>query len=225
MKRIIIAMALCIATYFGTNAQNVNIVNDLNIAPEEVEAVRQRIIDKVDELQDNIQRMAGIGTMSHKGKVEVKGITLKLFMGEGESYKERIPTPNGFTETEHDGVRMSVINSKYKKARRYLPMPSYFDGLIRNSEAQDYRYKKIIIESADGVRVDNFSRVGDGRYVATAHILQHFAGYGGDGRLVYHDYTAKTITIYINRIEEESPEGLVTHWMILLGDVDCDDIW
>ena len=225
MKRIIIIIMLCVATCFGTNAQNVNIVNDLNIAPEEVEAVRQRIVDKVNELQDNIQRMAGIGTMSHKGKEDVKSITLKLFLGEGEEYRERIPSPWGFKDTIHEGVKMGVINSKYRKVRRYLPMPNYFNGLIRNSEAQNYRYKKIVIESADGVRVDNFSKVGDGRYVATAHILQHFAGYGGDGRLMYHDYTAKTITIYINRIEEESPEGLVTHWIILLGDVDCDDIW
>ena len=40
------------------------------------------------------------------------------------------------------------------------------------------------------------------------------------------DYTDKTITIYINRIEVDLPSGEVGHyWEILLGDVDCDDVW
>ena len=62
--------------------------------------------------------------------------------------------------------------------------------------------------------------------MATAHILQHFIGYGKDGtRIQYEDYTAKTITVYIERLEILTPEGYDYQWDILLGDVDCDDIW
>ena len=105
-------------------------------------------------------------------------------------------------------------------------MTTYLSNLIKRSETPNYRYSQIVIEAADAVRVDNFSKIGDGRYVATAHILQHFMGYSSDGRRVqYEDYTAKTITIYINRLEINTPEGINVIWQILLGDVDCDDIW
>ena len=95
-------------------------------------------------------------------------------------------------------ITKSTINSKYKKFKSHYPMTTYLSNLIKRSETPNYRYSQIVIEAADAVRVDNFSIIGDGRYVATAHILQHFMGYSSDGRRVqYEDYTAKTITIYI----------------------------
>ena len=107
-----------------------------------------------------------------------------------------------------------------------MPMTTYLSRLIKNSETPNYRYSQIVIEAADAVRLDNFSPVGNGKYMATAHILQHFVGYGKDGvRKLYEDYTSKNITIYINRLEIATPEGMQYIWQILLGDVDCDDIW
>ena len=105
-------------------------------------------------------------------------------------------------------------------------MKQYLFNLIQRSENPNYRYKRIVMEAADAVRVDNFSKQSEGRYVATAHILQHFAGYSAEGWKVYEDYTSKTIEIIINRVEITLPDGSLTvFWEILLGNIDCDDIW
>lgn len=226
MKRLLFILALGCLTLCGAQAQNVYLANDLGIEAGEVEAIKERIVNKVDELQRNIQDMAGIGTMSHKGKMEVCNITLNLFIGEGNDYDTLVMTAYGYEPKRHQAVRMGYINSKANKKRQYMPMRDYFRQLIRRSEDPKYRYRKVVIEAADAVRVDNLSRTADGHYMATAHILQHFCGYSGDGRLMYHDYTAKTVTIYINRLETSAPDGeLITIWDIKLGDIDCDDIW
>lgn len=226
MKKFVLTLTLGLLTLCGTQAQNIHLANDLGIAENEVEAIKERIANKVDELQRNIQDMAGIGTMSHKGKMEVCNITLKLFIGEGNEYDTLVMTPYGYEPKRHQAVQMGYINSKALKKRQYKPMRDYFRQLINRSEDPKYRYKKVVIEAADAVRVDNLSRTGDGHYMATAHILQHFCGYSGDGRLMYHDYTAKTVTIYIDRIDISAPDGeLITIWDIKLGDIDCNDIW
>lgn len=227
MKRLFITLAFCFSLSVAAVAQNVQLVNDLGIQADELADVQERIAEKVDDFQRWIQDLAGRGNVSHNTKMEIYDRTLKLFIGEGKSYKVEEPNPyGGFTEKMHEAVKMQTINSKYSKVKTKTPMTTYLSGLIKRSETPNYRYKQIVIEAADAVRVDNFSRIGDGRYTATAHILQHFVGYGKDGvRVLYEDYTAKTIKIYINRLEIATPEGYNYIWQILLGDVDCDDIW
>lgn len=227
MKKFFITVVFFISLSATAVAQNVNIINDLGIEESELEDVQDRIAEKVDDFQRWLQDLAGRGNVSHNTKMEIYNRTLKLFVGEGKSYAVQVPNPyGGFTEKTNPAVTMSIINSKYSKIRTKQPMTTYLTNLIRRSEDPNYRYKQVVIEAADAVRVDNFSKVGDGRYTATAHILQHFVGYGKDGRRIqYEDYTAKTITIFINRLEIATPEGMSYIWQILLGDVDCDDIW
>jgi hypothetical protein len=227
MKRLFITLAFCFSLSVAAVAQNVQLVNDLGIQSDELADVQERIAEKVDDFQRWIQDLAGRGNVSHNTKIEIYDRTLKLFIGEGKSYRTQEPSPyGGYIEKEHEAVKMTNINSKYKKLKSHYPMTTYLSNLIKRSETPNYRYSQIVIEAADAVRVDNFSKIGDGRYVATAHILQHFMGYSSDGRRVqYEDYTAKTITIYINRLEINTPEGINVIWQILLGDVDCDDIW
>lgn len=225
MKKHIHTLLFCLIATVSANAQNVNLINDLGIEAEERDAVQERIKEKVDDFQRWIQDLAARGNVSHKTKMELKERTLKLFIGEGKSYTIRVPTAYGFKDEMREAVKMSTISSKFTKKSIPQPMTSYLSGLIRRSEQENYIYKKIVIESADAVRVDNLSKVGDGKYMATAHILQHFVGYRGDNIHFYEDYTAKTITIYINRVEIATPEGVTYYWEILLGDVTCDDIW
>jgi len=226
MKKFFISLAFCLSLAATAIAQNVQLINDLGIEENELADVQERIADKVDDFQRYLQDLAGRGNMSHKAKMDVYAEALKLFIGEGEPYKVREPYYNGYREKMHDAVKMTTINSKYLKIRTPYPMTEYLTNLVKRSEAPNYRYKQVVIEAAAAVRVDNFSKVSEGRYMATAHILQHFIGYGKDGtRIQYEDYTAKTITVYIERLEILTPEGYDYQWDILLGDVDCDDIW
>lgn len=226
MKKLFITVAFCLSLTAAAVAQNVHIANDLGIQEDELAEVQERIAEKVDDFQRWIQDLAGRGNVSHNTKMEIYDRTLKLFIGEGKSYTTQEPTYGGYRDVIHQAVTMSIINSKYNKIRTKQPMTTYLSNLIKRSETPNYRYSQIVIEAADAVRVDNIRRIGDSRFIATAHILQHFMGYGKDGRRVqYEDYTAKTITIYINRVEIITPEGIDYYWDILLGDVDCDDIW
>lgn len=223
MKKHIITITLCLFGFLTANAQNVNLVNDLGLLDQsELDAVTERIIQKVDDFQVAVQDLARIGNMSVSAKQELSAQTIKLFIGDGKPY--HVKDLYG-RDTIHSAVTMSTISSKYKGRRTRQPMVSYLQMLVKRSMDRTYRYKKVIIEAADAVRVDNLSKVGDGRYIATAHILQHFVGFRGDGMKMYEDYTAKTITIYINRFEQTTPDGEIKYWDIKLGDIDCNDIW
>lgn len=227
MKRILATIALCFSLVTIAVAQNVQLINDLGIHADELEIVQTHIGEKVDDFQRYLQDLAGRGNMSHKAKMDRYALTIELFIGKGEPYIVREPYYDGYRETMHEAVKMTTINSTYRQIRTSYPMTDYLSNLIKRSEDPNYRYKQVLIEAADAVRVDNFSKAeGEGHYIATAHILQHFVGYGKDGvRVQYEDYTAKTITVYIDKVEIDTPEGINYYWEIQLGDVDCDDIW
>lgn len=226
MKRIF-TLALALVTMLVMQAQNVNVVNSQNMTEEEVQEISLRIKQKVDEFQRYVQDMAEKNNIPHTTKMEERDLALKLFIGKGESYTLTVPTPYGEREQSYPAVTMGIIKSKYnKKYRSHIPMNNYLSDLIKRSENPNYRYKRIVMEAADAVRVDHFSRVGDGVYKAVAHIVQHFAGYNAEGWKVYEDYTSKQIEVIIHRVEINTPDGsLTTYWEILLGNIDCDDIW
>lgn len=227
MKRLFISIVFCLYIVFPASAQNINVINDLGIEAEELDMVQDRIKEIVKDFQRWLQDLAGRGNLSHKEKMAVYDRAIKLFIGEGKPYKIPVPSPyGGFEEKTFPAVKMGTINSKFSGERHQTPMKDYLMGLINKSEDPNYKYKQIVIEAAAAVRVDNFSKVGEGRYTATAHILQHFVGYrDNELRFFYEDYTAKRIKIFINRIELVTPEGIEHYWEIQLGDVDCDDIW
>ena len=217
-KSLLIVVVLCFAVVAPAKAQNISIIDDLGLSIDDFEDVEERIQEKVEDFYSYLQCLAGRDNVSHAAKMEIYDLVLHFFIGEGEPFTILVPNPNGgYSEQIHEAVTMSTINPKYKKYFK-RPMTTYLSNLIKRSDNPNYRYKQVVIEAADAVRVDNFIRVGDGRYMATAHILQHFIGYGEDGmRVQYEDYRVKTITIYINRTEYL--------WQILLGDVECDDVW
>lgn len=224
MKKTLFAIVFCFALSAPAVAQNAKLSKDLGIQPDELEMVTERIVEKVEDFQRWLQDIAGRGNLSHDTKMKLYNRALKLFIGEGKPYSYTDPI-DGKTKT-HPAVKMGCISSKYSKERKYPYMTDYLMQLIKKSENPNYRYSQVVIEAADAVRVDNLLPVGDGQYVGTAHILQHFIGFSKDGqRKIYEDYTKKTITIHLNRVEIPTPEGTVYGWDILLGDVDCDDIW
>lgn len=226
--RKLIFILFCFAAFLPAKAQNISIIDDLAQSIDDFEDVEERIQEKVEDFYSYLQCLAGRDNVSHAAKMEIYDRVLHFFIGEGKPFTVLVPNPNGgYSEQIHAAVTMSTINPKYNKMRTKQPMTTYLSNLIKRSDNPNYRYKQVVIEAADAVTVDDFRRVGDGRYMATAHIFQTFIGYGKDGmRIQYMDYTAKTITIYVNRLEFDTPDGNTEYiWQILLGDVECDDVW
>lgn len=217
-KSLLIVVVLCFAVVAPSKAQSID---------DSFEDVVERIQEKMEDFYSYLQCLAGRDNVSHAAKMEIYDRVLHFFIGEGKPFTVLVPNPNGgYSEQIHAAVTMSTINPKYNKMRTKQLMTTYLSNLIKRSDNPNYRYKQVVIEAADAVTVDNFRRVGDGRYMATAHIIQTFIGYGKDGmRQSYMDYTVKTITIYVNRLEFDTPDGSTEYiWQILLGDVECDDV-
>lgn len=225
MKKIILLVSLLtlsMSVFSQIRAERNTLVD------EDFERVSAEIKKKVKNFQRDIGKLAG-NDYTHNEKLDIRKRTLVQFMGEGERYELANPTRYGYDTIWHNAVVMGSAPSKYNKnLRKYVPMKTYLSQLISNSENPNYRYKKVIIEGADVVTLDKFKEVGDGRYICTAHFLQKFTGYYSADmvRDVYQDYTAKTITIFVNRLDVPQHDGRTEHyWLIKLGDVDCDDVW
>lgn len=225
MKKIILLISLL--TLSMSAFSQIPIKGD-GLSGEDFEKVAIEIKKKVKDFQRSIGHLAG-NEYNHKEKEDIRKRTLDWFIGAGERYPYTVPTRYGFDSTGwHNAVVMGSAPTKNNKnLRKYEPMKNYLSRLISNSESQDYRYKKVIIEGAEVVTLDNFRKDGNG-YIATAHYLQKFTGYRSADmvRAAYTDYTAKTITIFINITEIEQYDGSVERYAIIkLGDVDCDDVW
>lgn len=187
------------------------------------EADRQQIKTliemRVEVFQGYVTDLAG-NKFSRQEKEVKYGEALSYFIGRGNQYEIIVPSSYGKDHTQlHEPVQMGVFTSKYNSKRKYQPMKDYLARLMNNK-----KYNNVVIEYAQGIKIDSYRPVGDGRYVTVAHFIQKYSGYNKE--LVYSDYTEKKIEIYINPIEVELPSGEVgRYWDILLGDVDCDDVW
>jgi len=225
MKKILLLFA---AFCFSMSAFSQVVANNDNLSGQDFENVASEIKSIVKKFQRCVGNLAG-DVYSHKEKEDIRIRALAIFIGEGERYPIAVPTRYGFDTTMHNAVVMGSAPSKKNRGqRKYEPMKTYLSQLIKNSENPNYKYKKIVIEGADVVTLDNFRKIGEGRYIAAAHYLQKYTGYvsGDMVKAQYQDYTAKTITIFINLIEIEQKDGsFEQYWQIKLGDVECDDVW
>lgn len=191
---------------------------------EELERVNDEIISKVKDFQRYVNNLAG-NSFSHAQKEERYQMALDLFMGRGEPYDIIVPSMDGDDIQHHNAVQMCVIASKNSQKRLHYPMKQYLRNLIRNSENPNYVYKKIVIESSDVIKIDNYRKIGNGKYMALAHYVQKYSAYSSRemNRATYMDYTRKTIAVYIEAIETDQLDGSVeTSIIVRLGDVDCE---
>lgn len=188
------------------------------LSGEDFDQITTEIRKVVRIFQGYVTDLAG-SSFTREQKESKRREALKKFIGEGEPYDVVVPSPNGEYTQSHEAVKMGIFPSKKSKKRVYMPMKEYLSKLITAN-----KYKEVVIECSNAIRIDNFRKVGNGRYIALAHYLQKYSAYNNE--LAYWDYTGKTITIYINQLEVELPDGSPGHhWEILLGDVDCDDVW
>lgn len=191
---------------------------------EELQRINDEILSKVKNFQRYINNLAG-NSFSHVQKEERYQMALDLFVNRGEPYDIIVPGIDGNDIQHHDAAQMCVIASKKTQRRIHYPMKQYLRNLIRNSENPNYVYKKIVIESSDVIKIDNYRKIGDGKYMALAHYVQKYSAYSSAemNRATYMDYTRKTIAVYIDVIETDQPDGSVETLIIVrLGDVDCD---
>lgn len=210
MKKMTSIICLLIFMCIGSaNAQS-----DVSLTDDEKEALTERIKQKLDDFQDELKIV--VGGKERSTKLAGKEAALKLFIGEGERYKY---TDNNGYEKWHKAVQMQTSSKRW--GIKTQSMKSYLNALTL---MQGYRYDKVTIDQADAVRVGSISSVGNGKYVAIASICQHFCGYK-DGRLVINDYDIKTVKVYINKIEYQTPDGNIVIWEAKLGDFKVSETW
>jgi len=205
MKKILLSfiLILCIANI--SQAQTIS----PSMTADENSAIEIRAKEKIDDFLGYLGKI-GSKQVSMERKTAAIESALELFIGKGRSFDYEDDYGNML---KHKAVTMQTTN---KYGRKYAPKPmsSYLDALKK------LPYKKVVIESADKVKVDNMTQTSEGKYKAVAHYYQKFTGVYGDGR-IYSDYTEKKLIIYIEKKQLPGILGGEIVWVILLGDVSA----
>lgn len=179
-------------------------INDLT--EQDIQAFRDRIGEVIDMFQNNLS-ILGSKKRSDKVKAVYKKSALKLFMGEGQPFKDL------GTGEERKGVMMQVTT--VKKGDTVIQnklLIDYLDALVK------LPYAEVKMTKADTYRISNIYKVGD-HYEATATIFQRFEGYiGKEMKKKYVDVTQKNIRVYI---VPENDYVLGQHWSVRLGDIEA----
>lgn len=180
------------------------------LTDEEKEQLRDRILDKLDNFQDFLQTMADKRN-SQQVRTAAHDSNIKLFIGECEPYS----VFNVWTDIEEQkpAVRMytSSLNTKNISNQK---MKNYFFKIMNNKA-----YSNIQIEQADAVRVGEIQAVGNGKYIAIAHICQKFIGFSENGTIRYGDVTEKKVKIHIDHSTVRTTDGVEDIWDVKLGDI------
>lgn len=196
MKNLIPFMALVISMLLNVHVGN---AQTNSLVPEELEMFRTEVKHRVNRFQ---MYLTFIG--SKKNDVDTKQAyvkqALKLFIGNGEDYKDVYGNLQPAVRTQ--------ISSKNKKSKSWRKTKAYLNSLINLS------YQEVEISWADVCRVGEFHKVRDGLYVTTVTISQHFVGYRDSGS--YSDTTDKTITVYL----EEEVTTVGGQYRVLFGDIE-----
>ena len=176
-----------------------------DLTASDKEALQARVKDKVDEFVNHLSNIVNTDLSPYQRQNEIKA-ALVLFIGNGERYS--VTNDRGVVEN-HAPVRMQ-LSSVNNDNKRWLPMKKYLQNQYNNV----HKYGKVVIQSADIVRVDNINKVSDGHYEAMAYFCQKYIAFR-DGKVVYRDITTKKIKVYIDALE--IPGGII--WEAKLGDV------
>lgn len=225
MKRITILIVF-VLFFVSANAQ-------VDLSEAEKEILKDRIIEKLDSFQEELKIIGNRkSSRNPNGNSDVtcnNAMTEAklLFMGDGETVATE---PNywgrsGYYHSYENGgsivEKVDMQTSSKSGSSNEQLMAKYLKAIY---DKVNSRYDKIVIERAGGVRVDNISKLANGKYIATAHILQKFEG-SRDGYVLYRDYTKKEVVIYIEGEEIITPEGRVWNWVILLEDILVEETW
>lgn len=210
MKKITALLTILLLSISGIYAQTTS-----QLSEQEKNDLTTRIKQKLDDFQDNLKII--VGGKERSTKQSAIATALKLFIGEGNRYQY---VDNDNVKRWHKEVQMQT--SSRRRGIQTQSMKSYLNAL---GIMQDYRYDRVTIDQADVVRVDKIQPTSDeGMYVATASICQHFCAYR-DGKLVLNDYDVKTVKVYIEKTEYQTPNGKKVIWKAKLGDFKVTETW
>ncbi len=200
MKKLLAITMMLLMSSLTMSAQ----INDLT--EQDIQAFRDRIGEVIDMFQNNLS-ILGSKKRSDKVKAVYKKSALKLFMGEGQPFKDLS------TGEERKGVMMQVTTVKKGNTEiQNKLLIDYLDALVK------LPYAEVKMTKADTYRISNIYKVGD-HYEATATIFQRFEGYiGKEMKKKYVDVTQKNIKVYI---VPENDYVLGQHWSVRLGDIEA----
>lgn len=207
-KYFFIILLLCIGTR-GTQAQN--------LTDQEREVIEQRIVEKINDFISYLPEIAAKANRPKEEKELAKkyiGKALDLFIGKGYDY---MYIDQNNIERMHDAVKMQTTSRGIPNEPK--PMRKYLNRLM----ALDYQ--KVEIDTCSAVRIDkHIHERPNGQYIATASFIQAFRGWR-DGKLVINDKDIKQVTVYVERVVIDSPEGKDVFWIIRLGDIRITTDW
>lgn len=176
--------------------------NDLS--PEELKIFQTEVKNRVNRFQNYITFIG-----SKKNSIETKSAyirqTLKLFIGEGEDYKD-------IDGNLQPAVRMQLSDTMSRQ-KRWIKTKQYLYNLTKVS------YRELNITWADICRVGEFHKVHDGLYVATVYISQKFEGMKDNYTVV--NYDEKAITVYL----EEIVTVAGSRYSIFFGDIEVTETY
>lgn len=204
MKKILL-FAISILTSIPVEAQSIDLTE------EQQQVLISRVKDKLEDFQYFLQTMADRKNSQNVRKESLNS-TINLFIGSCEPY-EVLEDWSG-TPKMHPAVKMETSSLRGTKQKQSMKqyLNRIFGGL---------GYSNIKIEQSDFVTVDNIRKVGEGKYMAVAHIYQTFIGYGGnENRIRYADETHKKVIIHIDLVDipsENTNEGIL--YDVKLGDM------
>lgn len=219
MKTKVYYLALIIAMLSVSN-------NAFSQSAKDIEVLKQRVKEKVVQLNDYISFMAD-PKMAQKTRFSYKSEAEKLFIEDCSPYTEIVHFVDGSQEKiqRTEGVCMEVASLR-NQTPRPKPMKEYFRGLI------NMRYASVSIETTDiddmlVSKLQPYGRDKDGNmmYVCTVHFEQVFHGITPEGRR-YEDITRKYAVCYVG-VEypiDEKTGDVRPEYMVKLGDIHVESI-
>jgi hypothetical protein len=117
----------------------------------------------------------------------------------------------------NEDVIVATTNSKTNSSRPQK-IRQYFIHLSQLS------YKKVVMTASEIKFVSNFHKGPDGKWHASAVIIQDFKGYKDYDILAYKDQTSKTVDIIIALIEEVKEGKTVRKFDIFLGNISVTNV-
>lgn len=195
----------CIALFaFLFYCARVSAQTSNDLTSEELKIFQTEVKNRVNRFQNYITFIG-----SKKNNIETKNAyirqTLKLFIGEGEDYKD-------VDGNMQPAVRMQLSDTRSRQ-KRWRKTKQYLYNLTKVS------YRELNITWADVCRVGEFHKVRDGLYVATVYISQKFEGKKDNYSVV--NYDEKAITVYL----EEIVTVAGSRYNIFFGDIEVTETY
>lgn len=195
----------CIALFaFLLYCARVSAQTSNDLTSEELKIFQTEVKNRVNRFQNYITFIG-----SKKNNIETKNAyirqTLKLFIGEGENYKD-------VDGNMQPAVRMQLSDTRSRQ-KRWRKTKQYLYNLTKVS------YRELNITWADVCRVGEFHKMRDGLYVATVYISQKFEGKKDNYSVV--NYDEKAITVYL----EEIVTVAGSRYNIFFGDIEVTETY